>query len=144
MSETENKYQPFNDVDGNGTIIITPLDLMKEKRLDDQLYLNNISGAFNGKGLADTTDAERSVRINLRNMVGSISSAQIETIVGAINDLYSNKIDCLSIENLPGLTYQDLCPVPLDQVDGALQWERTDLDGIISHIRLLYTPATSH
>jgi hypothetical protein len=138
-----NKYHPFIDVDGNGSIIITALKLIPQN--EKSLIFTNISGMFNDKGFAEPDDASvitydfNEAKIFVGNLAGYADMA-----INDIERLYRNEIDSLGLRNLPNLTYDDLSDEPIDYNVAAIQWQRSDFDKIIAYITLTYKNNVSH
>lgn len=134
MKSQEAKYHPFKDVDKNGVIIISPFELIGYD--ETKIVLMNISGQFNGKGLADP-DPERIRKFNFHNRTSDLIPKSLDKIIAAVESLYTNEIDSLSFENLPGITYETLAGYSVKD-EGSVQWERSDLNKLIGRIRMLY------
>lgn len=131
-----NKYRPYKDVDGNGVIIVTPFDIVDPNDQTNIMFMN-ISGMFNGKGLPPV-DPQKSVTFDFRNVVGkSLTQGDLDFIIDHIEKLYTNEINSLCLRDIPELSYNGLAGMDVRQ-EGSIQWDRSDFDKIIAHLRMVY------
>lgn len=132
----KNKYYPYKDIDGNGVIIITDFTVVSDSDPTEMIFMN-ISRFFNGKGLRDA-HPDLSVTFDFNNKTGKhLDPESMEFIVSQIEKLYSNEIDSLCLRNTPQLSYEIMAGFSI-KGQGAIQWDRSEFDKIIAHLRMLY------
>jgi len=133
-----NPYDPFIDLDGNGMIIITPMD--QKEFAPSELVFMNISRQFQGLELRDAEDhPDKHVKYDFNNtMDAALSAESLQRVIDNIEKLYRNEIDVLGLWNLPGVTYETLAGQTLPEDLGAVQWDRKDFDKLIGLIRMFY------
>lgn len=133
---TLNKYAPYNDIDKNGVIIVTPFDVVTSRDPAEMIFFN-ISDHYTDKGLPDV-DPDKSITFDFQNLTGkSFTVEDMDFIVSHFDKLYTGEIHSLCLRNTPQLSYSVLAGFDITE-EGALQWERADFEKIIAHLRMLY------
>lgn len=136
QKEPRDKYYPYKDLDKNGVIIVTDFTTLESVDLTEVLFFN-ISGMFNGKGLPEP-DPDKSVTFDMNNKVGKpLIPEDLDFVINHIEQLYKGEINSLCLRSVPGLSYDSIAGFDVIK-EGAIQWECSDFDKIIGHLRMLY------
>lgn len=132
----KDKYHPYKDIDKNGVIIVTDFTAMEAITQSELLFVN-ISDHFTEKGLPPV-DPDKAVTIDFQNRFGkALTPEDLNFVVEQIDKLYDNEIYSLMLSNVPNMTYNSLAGFDVSK-EGSIQWERSDFEKIIAHIRMLY------